>query len=314
MTEEFSIASITVAYNGCHLLERHLVALKGQTRRLDEIVVVNNASTDGTSSLLATRFPEVTVLNLPENGGMGGGLSAGIAYASLTKKYDWVWIFDQDSVPSADALERLLDGLQYLEDRVARTAILAPVCVHLETGLFYPGLTWRNGWRYMDLRAQAQPLVFVDSVISSGTLLKREAVERNGLPRADFFIDFVDHEYCLRLRRAGYNIAIVTASHLGHEIGSARRINVLGFSKKWADHVPWREYYMARNEVFTVWKYYPDWRSKCSTTIRLSRHVVDVFLFGREKFACARMIARGVRDGMAGRLGTRYFGLGRTCV
>jgi rhamnosyltransferase len=174
--------------------------------------------------------------------------------------------------------------------------------------MIYPGLIWRRGWRFIDLTTQMVPFVFVDSVISSGTLVKREAVERIGLPRADFFMDFVDHEYCLRLRRAGYRIAIIPASKLGHEIGSARRIDVLGLSKKWADHAPWREYYMARNEVFTIWQYYPDWRSKCSTLGRLLRHIFDILLFGREKIACFMMMVRGVRDGWAGNLGVRDFG------
>jgi rhamnosyltransferase len=312
MPKEFSIASVTVAFNGAHVLQRHLEALKGQRRRLDEIVVVNNASTDDTSNLLAARFPEVTILNLPENRGMGGGLSAGLAYASLTKKYDWVWIFDQDSVPAENALELLLDGHQQLiiQGKAERTAIVAPVCVHSETGMSYPGLIWKSGWRYVDLKSFTSPVVFVDSVISSGTLLKREVVETMGLPRADFFIDFVDHEYCFRLRRAGYRVAIVKASQLDHEIGSARRIKFFGLSKKWADHVPWREYYMARNEIFTVWKYHPDWRSKCSTMIRLLRHVLELFLFGREKFACVKMMVGGVRDGLAERLGIRNFGAG----
>jgi rhamnosyltransferase len=271
---------------------------------------VNNASTDDTANLLRGSYPDITVLNLPDNGGVGGGFSAGLAYAILAKKHDWVWLFDQDSVPSEDGLEILLSGLQEPEGSAESIAILAPVCVHSETGMVYPGLTWRNGWRYTDLATLTAPRVFVDSVISSGTLLKREPAVQVGLPRDDFFMDFVDHEYCFRLRKAGYRIAIVTACRLAHEIGSARRIEFLGLTKKWADHSPSREYYMARNEVFTIWKYHPNWRSKCSTISRLFYHAFELFLFGREKFACCTMLLRGIRDGLAGKLGVREFEAG----
>ncbi len=81
-----SIASVTVAYNGAHTLLRHLDARKGQSQKVNEIVVVNNASTDSALDLLMARFPEVTVLNLAANGGVGGGLAAGLEYAAIAKK------------------------------------------------------------------------------------------------------------------------------------------------------------------------------------------------------------------------------------
>jgi rhamnosyltransferase len=147
----------------------------------------------------------------------------------------------------------------------------------------------------------------VDSVISSGTLVRREAVEKAGVPREDLFMDFVDHEYCLRLRRAGYQIAIISASQLEHEIGSMQQNTFLGIHHAWSRHAPWREYYMARNEVFTIWKYFPNWRSKWFTARRLMRHAVAILLFGKQRVSCLRMMWEGYRDGLAQRLGIRSF-------
>src|SRR5882757_6008017 len=87
VSKTFSIASVTVAFNGAEILPRHLDALKRQTHALDEIIVVNNASTDDTANLLRGSYPDITVLNLPDNGGVGGGFSAGLAYAILAKKH-----------------------------------------------------------------------------------------------------------------------------------------------------------------------------------------------------------------------------------
>jgi GT2 family glycosyltransferase len=306
MTKALSIASVSVAYNGADVLPRHLDALKGQTRQLDEIVVVNNASTDNTLSLLAGAYPEVTLLNLRENRGVGGGFAAGLTYAALTKKYDWIWLFDQDSTPSRDGLERLLNGLHYLDCDAESTAILAPVCRDPVTGLTCPGLSWRG------IRLRATPadpkqhITLADSVISSGSLMRREAIETVGLPRADFFMDFVDHEHCFRLRRHGFKIAVVQDSFLDHVLGEPSQLRILGWKKYWTDHLPWREYYMARNEVFTIWQYYPKWRIKGFVFYRLARHALEVLLFGRRKLACFGMIYRGFVDGRAARLGIRF--------
>jgi GT2 family glycosyltransferase len=298
---------VTVAYNGEALLSRHLAALLGQSRPLNEIIVVNNASTDGTLRLLTERYPQVTVLDLPVNTGVGGGYAGGLSLAIDEKKHDWVWLFDQDSVPSQDGLERLVKGLDSLGNRGENVAILAPLCVHRGTGLSYPGLLWRNGWRKAKANALEERIAFVDAVISSGTLVRGEAVKTAGLPRADFFIDYVDFEHCLRLRRHGYEIAVVGDSLLYHEMGEPRQVRFACFSVSWADHVPWREYYLTRNEIFTVQAYCPTWAAKFSVARRLLRHGVSILLFGREKVACLKMIYLGVIDGRAGRLGIRTF-------
>ena len=105
-----SVASVTVAYNAAEMLPQQIEALLLQARPVQEIIVVDNASTDGTGAMLAERYPQVTVLRMEENLGAAGAWAAGLSYAALNKKYDWVWTFDDDSVPPADSLARLLGG------------------------------------------------------------------------------------------------------------------------------------------------------------------------------------------------------------
>lgn len=306
MTKLPSIAVVTVAFNGEKLLACHLNALLAQTRPLDEIIVVNNGSRDHTSQFVRSNFPMVTVIDLLTNTGTGGGLSAGLSYAALQKRHDWVWMLDQDSVPEAHSLERLLGGLLALGSSEQTTAILAPLCVNSELKISYHGLLWQNGWRLLPPDAAHNPTLFVDATITSGSLIRREAVEGVGLPRADFFIDFVDLEYCLRLRHLGYKIVIVRDSVLEHTIGSPRKLKILGHSAIWADHAPWRHYYMARNEVFTIWNYYPGWGPKYSVMHRLLERAFWLVLCGNQKYACLKMMFMGVMDGRRGRLGIRF--------
>ena len=304
MRETVSVASVTVVYNGAAMLARQLDALRVQTRKLDEIVVVNNASSDDVLSLLAELYPEVTIINLPENGGVGAGFTAGLSYT--LQKHEWTWFLDGDSVPPPDTLQNLLQGLRELGDEADDVAIVAPVCVNSQTGGFYPGIMWQKGWRYTDDKALKNPAVFVDSVISSGTLLRHSAAKDVGYPRADYFIDFVDHEYCFRLRQSGYRIALITKALMTHTIGQPRRIHFMGLTKQWVDHPAWREYYMARNSMFTIWRYFPDWRSKFAILRQLVRHIFEILLFGTQKLTRFKMIVQGLRDALAGKLGIRY--------
>ena len=306
MTQAYSVASVTVATNAARLLPRQLDALKQQSQKLDEIVVVDNASSDGTVEMLATRYPEVTVLRLPENGGVGGGYAAGLTHTALVKKHRWTWLLDDDSVPPLDGLQKLLEGLRHIAEGTAQPAVLAPVCVDLKTSASWPGMSLQDGCLVPMCGDPSQPLTFVDCVISSGSLIQRDAVEAAGLPRADFFMDFVDYEYCLRVRRHGFRIAVVRDSILEHEIGTVTTFNILGRKKFWAEHAPWREYYMARNETFTMWQDYPKLITKGFVLYRLTRHAVGILLFGKRKLACLRMQCCGFLDGRAGRLGIRF--------
>jgi GT2 family glycosyltransferase len=306
MTKSYCVASVTVATNAAQLLPRQLDALKRQSRKLDEIIVVDNASTDDTVDMLASQYPEVKVLSLPENGGVGGGYAAGLTYAAITKKYSWAWLLDDDSVPPPDGLQKLLEGLQHLDESRDPTAILAPLCLDSKTSMSYPGLSWQGGRLVPTPGDPSQPLTFVDSVISSGSLVRREAVEAVGLPRGDFFMDFVDYEYCLRLRRHGFRIAVVRDSILDHEIGAQTTFSILGRKKFWADHAPWREYYMARNETFTIWQDYPQPITKAFVVYKFAHHALGIVLMGKQKLACLGMMCRGFLDGRAGRLGIRF--------
>ena len=198
-----SIASITTAFNAAHILPRQIDALLAQSRPLQEIIVVDNASTDGTSAMLEERYPQVTVLRLERNTGASGGCAAGLKYAALEKKHDWIWNFDGDSVPAEDALQIMLSSWAELSEN-STVGVLAPLPVHEETGVYYLPLLWRDGLIKPSKEVLAQPVWFADVVVASGCLVRRDVVETVGLPREDFFMDYFDFEYCLRIRKRGY--------------------------------------------------------------------------------------------------------------
>jgi GT2 family glycosyltransferase len=301
-----SVASVTVAYNAASLLPRHIMALLRQTRPLQDIIVVDNASTDGTVEMLTSQFPQVKILRMAENLGAGGGLAAGLAYAAIEKKHDWVWTFDHDSVPDDDALQALLDGAESLGNSQGSLGIIAALPVYQSTGHCYHPLLWRNGFVKPSAEHMTRPMWFADLVISSGCMVRRDIVQNVGLPRADFFIDFVDFEYCLRVRSKGYKIAVVSSAKFAHEIGDARAVRLLGRSRLWPIHAPFREYYMSRNLAYAAWWLYPNDATKRFVIWHLARHAGGVLLLGPKKLACLKKMVQGFWDGRQGSLGVRF--------
>ncbi len=301
-----SVASVTTAYNAADVLARHLDALLRQKRQLQEIIVVDNASADETRSLLAANYPHVTVLSMAENLGAGGALAAGLAYAALEKRHDWIWMFDQDSVPAPGALELMLQETQRLGDEASEVGILAALAVDQNMETSSSPWLWRNGFVKPPAELLAHPVCFSDLVITSGSMVRREVVATIGLPRSDFFIDFVDYEYCLRARSHGYKIAVVTRAKLFHEIGKAHKVRFLGRCWLWSEHRPFREYYKSRNLAYSVWWLYPSVPAKGFVLRHLARQAVGVLLFGSEKLDCLKKMVQGFCDGRRASLGVRF--------
>ncbi len=301
-----TVASVTVAYNAARVLPRQIDALLRQTHPLQEIMVLDNASTDGTGEMLAERYPQVTVLKMPENLGAAGGWAAGLAHAALENGHDWVWTFDQDSVPGTDSLARLLGGIGSPNGMQPKIGMIVPMPVHEETRTCYPPLFWDDGFVRPSAEQMHEPLWFADLVIASGSLIRREVVERIGLPRADFFMDYSDYEYSLRVRAHGYRIAVIPAAELGHEIGDARTVRFPGHSRLWTSYPPWREYYNSRNLAYAGWHLYPSPKTKRFVLKHLARHAGAVVLFSSRKTACVWKMLQGFCDGYRARTGIRF--------
>lgn len=302
-----SVASITTAYNGAPALARNIDALLRQNRPLQEIIVVDNASTDETSSLLAKSYPQVTVLRMAKNLGTGGALAAGLTYATQDRRHDWVWMFDQDSVPAPDALDVILQGAKQLDGNASDVGILAALSVDKNNENSCTPWLWRNRFVKPPPSLLTQAIMFADLVITSGSMVRRDVVEKIGFPRSDFFIDFVDYEYCLRARSHGYKIAVITQAKLYHEVGKARKVRfLLGRLHLWPQHHPFREYYYSRNLAYSVWWLYPSLAAKAFLLLHLLRHAVGVLLFGPQRLASLKRMAQGFSDGCRASLGARF--------
>lgn len=200
-----NVQAVVVAYNRRELLSEALAAIGSQTRPLDVIHVVDNASDDGTSAMVADRFPDVVLHTMPSNTGGAGGFAAGLAYA-LSSAAELVWLMDDDTVPEPTALEELLRArVAYEGDPPAAMASR----VVWTDGRDHPMNTPRPrpGVSRPDLaRAAAVGCVPVRSASFVSLLVAAESVREVGLPQADFFLWNDDFEFSTRLLRHGVGL------------------------------------------------------------------------------------------------------------
>ena len=101
------VIAVVVTYNRQALLAQCISALRKQTRKVDNILVINNGSTDQTETWLSNQ-PDIDLIT-QENLGGAGGFYTGIKTA-FEQSYTWLWLMDDDGLPKEDALEKLLEN------------------------------------------------------------------------------------------------------------------------------------------------------------------------------------------------------------
>ena len=102
-----SVCAIVVTCNHKDRLRGCLNSLLAQTRPADRIVVIDNASTDGTRAMLDAEYPQVSKITLKEYAGGAGGLVAGMRFAHCNK-FDWIWTLDDSLEVTPECLETML--------------------------------------------------------------------------------------------------------------------------------------------------------------------------------------------------------------
>ena len=292
------VCAVVVTFNRCELLRECLSALQEQTRQVDEILVVDNASTDGTLQMLRGEFPQVRVLALEENGGGAGGFHAGMK-AAYEAGFEWLWLMDDDGRPAPDCLEKLLE-------HAAPMRVLAPLQRDASGRLYGIGV-WRN--IYVDVthsvaRGAASTGDYLFAFV--GPLLSREAIAAAGLPNREFFIWFDDYEYALRLHRCGVKIVAVPDAIFHHDLGGVTRaVTLLGKRALRNQQPAWKTYYGTRNHLYTVTRTRRSGREVWWYFVQQTWLLLGDLAFEPDRKTRAAMRWRGIRDGALGRLGKR---------
>ena len=213
--------AVVVAWNRAALLTESLDALAAQTRPLDGVVVVDNASTDGTAEVIRTHGVVSRVVTMPQNMGGAGGFAAGLA-AAVVEGADLVWIMDDDTVATPTALEVLMQARCAYPGTPALLAARADWTDGREHPMNAPR---RRPWSSCSLREHARRVGArpIRTASFVAILIDSRAVREDGLPLADFFLWNDDFEYTGRLlrHRVGLYVPAARVEHRTKVFGNS---------------------------------------------------------------------------------------------
>lgn len=258
-------------------------------RQLPSIIIVDNASSKHCLSILKkfSVSPKIKLLENSENAGIAKALNQAASLA-IESGFSWILTLDQDTIIH----EHMFDEL---------TAIY-------KSGGYSSPLIGSNYWdtlrskQFIECTPQSG-LTFIEqrTLITSGTLMRLDLFESIGSFREDYFIDSVDHEYCLRARANNFSVVISCKNLMSHSIGmtGSRTSRFQVF-----EHPPARKYYIARNTLVTLKDYFtrePIWAIR--QLLRLAVEFTSIILFEQDKKNKAYAFMRGIRDGLKNKMG-----------
>jgi rhamnosyltransferase len=276
------ITAITTAY---HPDERLFAVVQAALESCSRVIVVDNTPA-GEASLSDTLEeslcdPRVRVLRPGRNAGVAAALNLGLR--ELSAEADAVLFMDQDSVLTKE----LVTGLaHHLADPSVGVASPAPWDVTSDS--HYESL---SSVRYGEVSDR-------DAVITSGMLIRRSCLELVSEFREEFFCDYVDLDFCLRLRRAGVRIVQDKSLKLGHSIGDRREHRFAGRKVQVVHYPAWRHYWIARNGLILIGENRRTARLwSFATAVYLVRWVTVTAVFERSRRSHVGAFVKGLRDG-----------------
>ena len=283
-----SVCAVVVTYNRRDLLEECLAALAAQTVAPDEVLVIDNASTDGTQQLVRERYADqVQLVELPTNEGGAGGFHEGLARGHAAG-HEWIWLMDDDTLPTPTALQELLEaperaGMGELPALLSSKVVWTDGALH---PMNMPGFE-REDVPFVVASAQ-QHLLPLRTATFVSLLLHRGVVDRHGLPLKRYFLWSDDIEYTARILRdePGY---LVPASVTVHKTKTA--YTAISSSGD-------RFYFHARNTLYMLRS--PGWRLREKPGIVFGYVLSIVEYLQVNGFAAqpVKTVLRGIRDGL----------------
>ena len=304
------ITAVVVTFNRLALLKECISGLKRQTVPVQEIIIVNNGSSDGTDVWLATQ--EGLTVVTQENLGGAGGQHTGIGVA-IDHGADWLWLMDDDAEPFADALEQLLPFLDADSIAAAACSVIdndGKISVVHRGEFDYRRLMTEFGCKPAAASEYDKSSFQIGYATFVGIVVNRKAIAQIGLPKKEFFLHFDDIEYSLRLGTYG-RIVLVPGSRILHKENASNHFftkKVFGKERVRIKYEKlWMRYFVVRNVVWGVKEYYGKrWDMKLVLGMYYVKTIFGILLFDDHKRRRIAFFTSAFRDGLAAHFENSY--------
>jgi GT2 family glycosyltransferase len=272
-----------------------LASLRQNTYPHHDVIVLDNASTDGSMEAIRAQYADMQIVSLTENLGYAGNNNVGIELA-LAKGADWVFVLNEDTVLDTECLERLVEVGESHE----KIGIVGPMVYHfdepdyIQSGGGMLGSYWESSHLAKDEQdnGQLSDPHQVQWVSGCAIMLRRAVIEAVGMIDERFFYYWEETEWCLRATRAGWKIMHVPAAKLWHK-GVQRnyvpkpslmyyntRNRLLLLKKHNAPIKVWLHTLAEILQTLVSWSVRPRWRDKRAYRDAMWQGLLD-FLHGR---------------------------------
>ncbi|WEJ92060.1 MAG: glycosyltransferase family 2 protein [Klebsiella huaxiensis] len=235
------IAAIIVTYNpDVNVLKNLVTAL---CQQVEKVIIVDNNSENHNEIVYFDN--KVSVIKEDMNIGLAKAQNIGIN--KVIDVCSHVLIFDQDSAIDSNFVEKQLKCESELLSQNIKLSAVGPTFIDEETKYEYPATVYKGPFiKHVDIKDRPVKATFV---IASGSLIRTSVLKDVGLMLDDFFIDFVDVEWCIRANAKGYSCFINPYIKMSHCIGE-RRIKLLG--RMISMHSDFRKFYIYRNGLYMI--------------------------------------------------------------
>lgn len=261
-------------------LERLKENINSILKQVDSIVCIDNGSNniDAIKELLN---PDIYLIEFKENLGIATALNEILFYASR-KNYEWFLTLDQDSVCMPFLIENYEKHL-YVEN----------------PGIIGCTIKDRN---FKTINNKKNDIDEIKECITSASFCNTAALIKVGGFSDEMFIDSVDFDICLKLRKNGYKIYKIGYVGLLHEVGKGKNVRLLWKEKVAYNHSALRNYYMARNHIYMAHKYPKD-ISIVNVILKEIEFDIIILFFEKNKIRKLRMRYKGIIDGIKKKMG-----------
>lgn len=255
MSHSQKVICAIVTFNGAKTISDTLNALLYQTRKPDAYLIIDNASDDQTLTIIRKmQISNLKIKSKNKNEGVAAAYNLALKEA-IKNDYNWLWMFDQDSICQPDCLEKLLSEAKIIKAEGLSPGILFPShYLKSNPGHLLPPWKW-NGRAMVEINTPS-PLernhTSVHTSMISGALYNLAKIEKESGFIEEFFIDFVEHEYHMRLNNKGYQLFWVNNARILHGLGKTQSNSNGQFV---VFHDSWRYYFIGRNMFLCYWKW-----------------------------------------------------------